>query len=231
MKQSISAYLKRPDIRRRILMAVLGVSVCGLSVGLFSYSDFGMDPFQVMAHGTWNLVPLDYGTYYVILTGVFLVAIFFLDKRKIGIGTVINLFLVGYMAEFSEWCLRQLFGDPSLAGRIVSLALGIIIMCFASAVYFTADMGVSSYDAVAIIISEHENKVPFRFVRIFTDLICVIIGVLTGCKAGIGTIVTAFFMGPLISFFKKTVAEPMRYGRKMADLNSKEMSEDKKTEL
>lgn len=212
MKPRVSSYLKQPGILRRLLMAVLGVLVCGLSVGLFSYSDFGMDPFQVMAHGTWNLVPLDYGTYYVIITGIFLVVIFFVDKRKIGIGTLINLFLVGYMAEFSEWCLRSLFGSPSLALRIVSLALGIVIMCFASAVYFTADMGVSSYDAVAIIISEHEKKVPFRFVRILTDLICVIVGVLCGAKAGIGTIVTAFFMGPLISFFKTTVAEPMRYG-------------------
>jgi uncharacterized membrane protein YczE len=86
-------------------------------------------------------------------------------------------------------------------------------MCFASALYFTADMGVSTYDAIAITISERKSKWKFKYIRITTDLICVLIGWSLGATVGIGTIVTAFFMGPLISFFNKTVAEPMRYGK------------------
>ena len=39
-------------------MTVTGVSVAGLSVGIFSYSDLGMDPFQVFAHGVWKMTPV-----------------------------------------------------------------------------------------------------------------------------------------------------------------------------
>ena len=44
---------------KRIIMTVVGVSLSGVAVGFFNYSAFGMDPFQVLAHGLWNLTPLE----------------------------------------------------------------------------------------------------------------------------------------------------------------------------
>ena len=125
---------------------------------------------------------------------------------------MINLFLVGYFAEFMEFLLNKMNPDPNLALRILSLILGVVIMCFASAMYFTADLGVSTYDAIALTLSERHTKWKFKYIRILTDLICVVIGGLLGGVIGIGTLVTAFFMGPLIAFFNKKVAEPLRYG-------------------
>ena len=85
-------------------------------------------------------------------------------------------------------------------------------MCFGSALYFTGDLGVSTYDAIALVLSR-EKKWDFRITRISTDVICTVLGVLTGAVAGIGTIVTAVFMGPLIEFFNRTVARPFRSGK------------------
>jgi len=45
-------------------------------------------------------------------------------------------------------------------------------------------------------------------VRILSDLVCTVVGVILGAPAGIGTVITALFMGPLISFFRRTVSEP-----------------------
>lgn len=134
------------------------------------------------------------------------------DKSKIGLGTVINIFLLGYVAEYSSLLFENLIPEPSLAVRFVFLILGIVIMCFASALYFTADMGVSTYDAISLIISE-KKKWKFQFCRISSDLFCTIVGFSFGATVGIGTVVTAFFMGPLIAFFNRTVAEPLRYGK------------------
>ncbi len=176
-------------------MTVLGVFICGLSVGTFSYSNLGMDPFQVFAHGTWALTKLSFGTYYVILSAVMFVAILILNRRKIGLGTLINMFLFGYVVEFTEKVLRSWIPDPSFAGQMAALILAIVVMCFASALYFTADLGVSVYDAVAITISERKKNWKFKYIRIATDLICVIVGGLCGGTIGIGTLITAFFMG------------------------------------
>ncbi|MBQ1376793.1 MAG: hypothetical protein IIY77_02380, partial [Lachnospiraceae bacterium] len=90
-------------------------------------------------------------------------------------------------------------------------------------VYITADLGVSSYDSIALIITETWKKGKFKYVRILCDFICVALGVSLffigggrwssiGAVVGVGTIVTAFFMGPLIAFFRKHIAEPLLYG-------------------
>ena len=84
----------------------------------------------------------------------------------------------------------------------------------------TADLGVSTYDAVAIVMSGKWKVAKFKYCRIMTDLVCVVVGcglfLLGGGEfsqiptiAGVGTIITAFFMGPLIEYFNVKVARPM----------------------
>lgn len=193
-------------------MTVSGVLIAGFSVGMFNYSAFGMDPFQVLAHGIWMHLPLGYGMFYSILNLVMLIFIFIIDKRKIGLGTVINIFLLGYVVQFSSWLFQAWLPEPSLGLKLLFLCLGIIIMCFGSSLYFTGDLGVSTYDAVALIIAE-KKSVRFQYCRIGSDFICTLSGFLLGATVGAGTVITAFFMGPVISFFNRKVAVPLRYGK------------------
>lgn len=198
--------------RKRVGMTLFGVFVCALSVGFFNNSMFGADPFQCFANGLSNVIPIGFGTLYMLLSILMLIAVFFMDKHFINLGTFINLFLTGYVAQFSTWAIGQLFPDPSLALRIVFLAVGVVIMCFASAIYFTADLGVSVYDAIALHLDK-KLPIPFRVIRICTDLICVGIGFSLGAVVGVGTLITALFMGPLIDLFNRKVAQPFLYGR------------------
>lgn len=198
--------------QRRIFMTVAGVLISGFSVGIFNFSLFGMDPFQVLAHGLWNLTSMGYGTFYMIINLVMLIGIFFLDKTKIGLGTVINIFLLGYVVEFSSWLFNTAIPDPSFLLRSAALVVGILIISFGSALYFTGNMGVSTYDAVALLMSE-KKIAKFQYCRIATDLICTLSGFLLGATVGVGTLITAFFMGPIIAFFNKHVAIPFRYGK------------------
>ena len=198
---------------KRILMTVFGVLLTGVCVGFADFASLGFDPFQVFAHGIWSLTPLDFGTFYLILNIVLLAAMLIFARKKIGLGTLINLFLLGYVASFVADGLKKLFPDPGILLRIVVLLVGLLLMCLASALYFEADLGVSTYDFIALTICE-KKPWPFRFVRIGTDLLCVIIGAILGARIigsilGVGTIITAFFMGPFIEFFRKHVAGPM----------------------
>ncbi|GAB6107282.1 YczE/YyaS/YitT family protein [Fusibacter bizertensis] len=198
--------------QRRILMTVAGVLICGFSVGIFNFSLFGMDPFQVLAHGIWHHTTMGYGTFYTILNLVMLVGVFFVDKSKIGLGTVINIFLLGYVVQFSSWLFNVWIPEPGLFIRSIALAIGILMISFGAAIYFTGDLGVSTYDAVALIMSE-KKIAKFQYCRMGTDLVCVAGGFLLGATVGIGTLVTALFMGPIIAFFNRTVAVPFRYGK------------------
>lgn len=199
--------------KRRVLMTITGVLVAGFSVGMFNFSAFGMDPFQVLAHGVWKHIPIGFGTFYMILNLIMLIFIFFIDRRKIGIGTVINIFLLGYVVEFSSWFFDMQFPNPSILIRSLFLIVGIVILCFGSSLYFIGDLGVSTYDAVALILSE-KKVARFQYCRIGSDLICTIVGFLLGATVGVGTLVTAFFMGPIITFFNNLISIPLRYGKK-----------------
>lgn len=204
---------------KRILMSVLGVVICGISVGLFKRAAFGVDPFQSFMSGLDSVLPIGFGTLYVLANVCLLLFSLINDRRRIGIATVVNLTLLGYIADFSHQFLNRTFPEMGLVGRFIMLILAIVIMCLASAFYFTADMGVSTYDAVSLIIAEKWKLAPFRYCRIASDLICVLIGVglfllsgqpvsELGQVVGIGTIITAFFMGPLIEVFNVHVAQP-----------------------
>ena len=199
---------------RRIVMAAAGILLTGISIGFFKRALFGVDPFQCFVNGLDNVIPLRYGTLYALVNLVLLILVFFLDRRRIGISTLMNLFLLGYIVEFSERILINLFGDAALGLRILFLLIGILVTCVAAALSYSADLGVSTYDAIPLHIAAQGPRLfgrvlPFKAVRILSDLICTIIGVCLGARAGIGTVITALFMGPLITFFRRTLTDPL----------------------
>ena len=137
---------------------------------------------------------------------------------------IIYLFLLGFITQFTYEFLQTVIVNPSMVIRVLCLVIGVVIICFGSAFYMTADLGVSTYDAVALIIVNTWKKGKFQYVRIITDLVCVALGITLFLLAGgavlqiptivgIGTIITAFFMGPLIEFFNVHVARPFLRGK------------------
>ena len=205
-----------------IIFLKFSLEVIEISVGLFKRAALGVDPFQSFMRGLDELIPIEFGTLYVIANACLLLFSLFADRHYIGLATIINLSILGYVAQFSHELMLSLFPELSLPGRFLFLITGIITMCFSSAFYFVADLGVSTYDAVALIITKTWKIGQFRYVRIICDFVCVAIGtilyVLTTVSisgittiVGIDTIITAFFMGPLIDFFVEHIARPFLY--------------------
>lgn len=202
-------------------MTLTGVLACSFSVGMFNLAAFGVDPFQCLTQGSHLIFKsyLQYGPYYLGLSFVMLVGIWIWDKRYIGIATFINMFFTGYIIEYSYQILDSTFPDIDIFGRVMMLISALVIMCFGSSLYYTAGLGVSVYDAISLKLATMNisvfNKVlRFKWIRVFSDLVCVVIGTLLGKMPGFGTIATAFFMGPLISFFNHSFAEPFLNGPK-----------------
>jgi len=199
-------------------MSLFGVIICAISVGVFKLAALGVDPFQSLMSGLEKIIPIEFGTLYVMVNAVLLLFSLIADRHNIGIATFINLFLLGYITQFTYDYLQKLIPDPSMTVRIICLIIGIVVICFGSSLYMTANLGVSTYDAVAIVMADKWKWGKFKYIRVCTDLVCVIIGcilfVIAGNPigkipsiAGVGTIITAFFMGPLIDLFNKKIAE------------------------
>ena len=212
--------MERKNLVKRILMSLFGVIICAISVGIFKIAALGVDPFQSFMAGLDALVPIKFGTLYVIANAVLFIFMLIFDRHYIGIATFINLFLLGYITQFTYEFLQTVIVEPAIWVRVLCLIVGVVIICFGSAFYMTADLGVSTYDAVALIIVNTWKRGKFQYVRIITDVVCVLLGVglflISGGAvrdiitiAGVGTIITAFFMGPLIEFFNVHCARPV----------------------
>ncbi len=216
----------KQETLRRVVMTTVGVLMTGVAVGMYKGAALGVDPFQVFAWGVFYALrtvwpSLSYGTYYTALSGIMLVIVLLMNRRKIGLGTLINMFLLGFVIDASEALVRAALPVELLPVRLVLFAAALMVSCVFASCYMVADMGVSVYDAMAITWSER-STVPFRLCRIITDVACVVIGGALCIFAGedvtaivhVGTIITALCMGPIIAMFNKTIWEPVRYGKK-----------------
>lgn len=216
-------------LKKRVLMSFFGVILSGICVGIFKLAAFGVDPFQAFMSGLNTAIPISFGTLYMIANIVLLLFSLIFNRKNIGIATFINLFLLGYITQFTYAFLQNIFSNPNLIIRSLSLIIGVVLLCFASALYMTADLGVSTYDSIAITMADKWHIGPFKWIRVTTDVCCVIIGVILFLVgggiikdiptfAGIGTIFTAFFMGPLIDFFNVKCARPLLYGKDVSNI-------------
>lgn len=210
---------------RRILMSLTGVLLCAVSVGMFKRAAMGVDPFQALMGGLNAAIPIPFGALYAAANALLLLFALRFDRHRIGIATFLNLFLLGYAAQFSLDLLCRWLPELTVAGRLALLAAAVAVSCFSAALYFTADLGVSTYDAVALVMAHKWRLAPFKHCRVACDLTCVAAGaglfLLSGGSwaalpelVGVGTLITAFFMGPLIEVFTVKAARPLLYGRR-----------------
>lgn len=204
-------------------MMLFGILLIGLSVSFFRLSAFGVDPFTCMNLGVSGFVHLSFGTWQLIVNIALLLLVFFTMRSSIGLGTIVNMVCVGYIADFVCWLISSMGdGDFSLPIKVLLLVAGTALLCAGIAIYMTAEMGIAPYDTVAKILEQAtHHKLAFRWGRILTDVTCVTIGIvfclLSGGNfwllVGLGTIVAAFLTGPLVQFFTVHLAEPMLHGR------------------
>lgn len=205
--------MEKGNIYKRILMMLIGNVILGTGAGMLRAADFGVDPYQCFVLGIDKALKLGYGTTFVIVNAVFLVLMLILARKMFNLGTLVNMFFLGYIIDFSYSMCMKITSSPSFFVRVVYFIVSILLITFSSSVIYTADMGVSTYDWIALKTAEVQKKVSFKWCRVGTDLVCVIIGLVFSIIPGIGTIVTAFLLGPLVSFFRTYCSEPFLYGR------------------
>lgn len=204
---------------KRIIMMLSGILFIGICVGSFRLSEFGVDAFTCMNLGISGFIRMSFGTWQLIMNTVILIVIFFTVWRCIGLGTVVNMVCVGYLADFICWLFLDILKvEMTLPLRIIALIIGMLFAGLGVALYMVADMGVAPYDAVGIIIEEvTHNKLKYDKARVISDVTVVIVGVVfclmsggkLGLIIGIGTVCNALFNGPLIQFFKTHVTEKL----------------------
>lgn len=206
---------------KRVSLSFISIIIMGFGISLFSVSGFGVDPFTSMNMNVAGTLGIGFGTYQLIVNAVILLYVIIVAHRGlVGVGTVFNMVGCGYSCEFFQSLIQPLVQEHyTLAVRIPLLLFGIITLCFACSLFFTANIGVGPYDALGFMLSRG-IKLEHKWVRVITDVTVILIGLtasgginalfagdFAGIKnIGIGTVITAFCMGPLINVFNKSIS-------------------------
>jgi uncharacterized membrane protein YczE len=148
---------------------------------------------------------ISFGGTFAIASSLLIIIVLILDRSKIGLGTIAAIVLTGYVSDLSVFLCNFILieGTALFILRIGMMICGILLVAFGSGMYFNTHVGVSPYDAIGLIITNKiGNQNMYRWVRIGTDIICVSLGFFMGNIPGVGTIIMAFFTGPLFAFFR-----------------------------
>lgn len=189
----------------QILVAIAGLMICGVGVGIFLYSQLGVDPASVLQLGLGNVFHVSYGTASALSNIVILFIVFIVDKSYINLSSLLAIFGIGYTADFISFLLDFFIkGELGLVIRILMILVGCLIMAVGIATYISAGLGVGAIDMVSEVISDKLNF-SYRIVRVVCDITFVVVGYLLGGIVGVGTVVAAFMTGPAVQFVRPYV--------------------------
>lgn len=200
--QSVAGQLIRPRMGRRLLALAVSLTVIGACVAVFKTVGFGTDPCSTFTLGVSAHTGVSFGTCQMLFNLIMFVPVLRYDLSRVGIGTVGNMVGVGYIADFCMARIQPLIPAEglSLTARAVMFAVSMAAFLVAAAFYMVVDLGVAPYDAMPQLIAARLGRWSYRRVRMAWDLSVLSVGFLLGSTVGLTTVITGFFLGPVIVF-------------------------------
>lgn len=190
-------------IIKNTLICLLGVLMLGGGVGMFSRVSIGTDSLTCFYEGISLKTGLTVGTVSLLANLAYVVIVFFLDKKKIGIATFLYMIVGKYPIDF----MNEHFFTPD--NIFVAILLDIVICVIIGvgcSLIVASKLGVTAYDALTTSTSEVLHK-KYVIVRYIYDASFLILGVLLGGKIGIGTIIALIVIGPVFDFANKKLVK------------------------
>jgi hypothetical protein len=186
-----------PGLWPRLARLFFGLVLFGFGLALMVIADLGLSPWDVFHQGISQRTGIPIGTV-VIITGLLLLVFWIPLKERIGIGTIANAIVIGITLDVSLLFLPAQI-DP-LAVRWLSMLLGVLLVAIGSGFYIGAGLGPGPRDGLMTGLSRVTGR-PIALVRGLLEVSVLIIGWLLGGTVGVGTLVFAFGIGPLVQFF------------------------------
>lgn len=180
----------------RLTRLNVGLLLYGFTLAMLVQAGLGLDPWDVFHQGLTHHVPLTFGQV-TIVVGALVLLLWIPLKQLPGIGTILNVILVGLAADAG---LAVIPVPDELWTRIALLLAGVIGNGFAGALYISAQLGPGPRDGLWVALVARTG-VSIRVVRTSIEATVLVTGFLLGGTVGIGTVLYALSIGPLVQFF------------------------------
>lgn len=174
---------------------LLGLIILGLGIALtIKGQRFGVGSWDVLHIGLFKQLGLTIGSWSII-AGIVIVIIAAIGMREFPkLGTFINMTTVGLVIDFFNWIIP----DPdTFLWQLIAFIVGIVLIGLGGGVYISAELGAGPRDSLMLLIVS-KSRLSIRRARTIMEVTVAIAGYLLGGPIGLGTVIMAFTLGPIM---------------------------------
>jgi uncharacterized membrane protein YczE len=184
---------------------VLGLVLFGLGLALMVAADLGLGPWEVFHQGISDQTGIPIGTVGIII-GALVLFLWIPLHERIGLGTLLNVVVIGVVIDLTLLVLEE---PSAAAAQWTYLLLGLLAVGVGSGYYIGAGLGPGPRDGLMTGLARRGYSVALA--RTGIEVAALVAGALLGGTVGVGTILYAFGMGPLVAYFlpRLTVKAPL----------------------
>lgn len=183
----------RRAILRRLPKMIFGLAIFALGVYLAVSANIGLAPWDTLSMGVSYRAPLSFGGASIAVS-VLVVLIDLLLREKIGLGTILNAFLVGLFIDAYDR-LGIIPEQSNVPLGIAIMVAGLFAMGLGQYFYMTAALGCGPRDTLLMGLGRRFPKIPIGAVNTAILAVVLVAGWLLGAPIGIGTVISTFGIG------------------------------------
>jgi uncharacterized membrane protein YczE len=176
----------------RLLRLLWGLFLYALGIVVTMNAQIGYAPWDVFHVGFEKLIGISIGTASII-TGIIIGIIALLLGEKLGLGTILNMILIGVFLDILMGIHIIPVASNFLIG-IIMMIVGLFIIAFASYYYIGSAFGAGPRDSLMVALTR-KTGLSVGICRGTIELFAVFVGWRLGGMLGIGTILSALFIG------------------------------------
>jgi len=188
--------LRAGRMTRRLTQLMVGLTLYGVSMAMMIRGTLGLDPWDVFHAGVVAETTLSFGTV-VIVVGALVLLLWIPLRQMPGLGTIANVIVIGLATDAA---LVLLTAPDGLVARLGLLLLGVVLNGLAGALYIGSQLGPGPRDGLMTGLVRRTG-LSIRLVRTSLELTVLVVGFLMGGPVGLGTVVYALAIGPLVQLF------------------------------
>lgn len=181
-----------PLFARRFAQLLLGLFLYGIGISLMVRASLGIAPWDVLTQGLSEQTGWSFGAL-TNLIGLVVLLLWIPIRQKPGLGTVLNVLLIGPSAQFGLWLFPEFQG---LWQQVPAFIAGLLVLALATGMYIGANFGPGPRDGLMTGLHRRTGW-PIGLVRTLIEASVLLAGWAMGGDAGWGTLVFALSIGPL----------------------------------
>ncbi len=204
MLSNIKIYINK-DTGINILKSILATFLMGTAINLFVSCELGSDPMTIFLDGFNRTTGVELSLTTQVLNIILLIIGFIINRKLIGINTIINVISLGICTELPNYIIQPLnLASQEIFVRIFAMITAQLLLSISLAWLQTFNKGISNMDAILFYVID-KCKIKYRTAKIVYDMIFIISGYLLGGIVGLGTIFSLLTTGYLIETIRKII--------------------------